>query len=238
MRVRNTDFSVAEHLDELRRRVLLSLGAVAASAALCMPLSDRLFALLKYPAAGALETLVYFSPEEALLVYMRISFTFGAVLAFPFVIFQIWAFLSPAIDEDVRKNTSWFVLISSAVFLAGCAFAYSILLPAALKFLLSIGRGELEPMISASRYISFVTGFLFACGLVFEMPVLSYLLTRAGAVDHRVLRNKFKYAVVAVVIVAAVITPTGDAFNMTMLALPMLALYEVSIWVSLFSKRR
>jgi len=108
----------------------------------------------------------------------------------------------------------------------------------ALKFLLNIGKDELEPVISATRYISFVTGLMLACGIVFEMPVLSFFLTRIGVVNAGMLRRKFLYAVIIIMIVAAVITPTGDAFNMLMLAIPMLALYEASIWVSFFSAKR
>ena len=237
MRALKKEYAVTEHLDELRRRIIVSLVVIIVATLAGMPLTGFLFKFLKHPAAGALERLVYFGPEEALLIYMRISFIAGLVVSFPVVMYQLWAFLSPAIDQKIRKHTFTFVFFSSLVFILGCAFAYYILLPTSLKFLLNMGKGDLEPVISATRYISFVTGFMLACGLVFEMPILSFFLTKIGLINAKSMRSKFKYALVVIVIASAVITPTGDAFNMMLLALPMFALYEVSIWVSFFAKK-
>ncbi|MFH1190266.1 MAG: twin-arginine translocase subunit TatC [Candidatus Omnitrophota bacterium] len=231
------EFTITEHLEELRRRALISLFAVIIAAAAAFPLSSHILRFLKYPSGGLIERLVYFGPEEAFVLYVRVSLIAGFIAAFPVIMFQLWAFVSPAMGKDFRKSTLLFALFSSLVFISGCAFAYYMLLPAALDFLLKMGQGELEPVISATRYISFVTGFMLACGAVFEMPVLSYFLTKAGVIGARGLRSKFKYAAVLIVIAAAVITPTGDAFNMFLLALPMFALYEVSIWVSFFTKK-
>ncbi|MBU0605518.1 MAG: twin-arginine translocase subunit TatC [Candidatus Omnitrophica bacterium] len=233
----NKEFTVTEHLEELRRRILLALAAVIISALVIMPLSSYILRFLRSPASGSIERLVYFGPEEAFLLYMRVSLIAGLIVSFPVIMFQFWAFVSPAINRNVRKHALVFVFFSSLVFILGCAFAYYVLLPMALNFLLNMGRGELEPVISATRYISFVTGFMLACGLVFEMPVLSYFLTKIGLISAASLRRKFKYAVIIIVVAAAVITPTGDAFNMILLALPMFALYEVSIWVSFFAKK-
>lgn len=232
------EFTITEHLEELRGRVLLSLAVIIVFTIASFPASSHILKFLKHPAAGFIDTLVYFSPEEAFLLYMRISFTTGFLLSFPVIMFQAWSFIAPAIDDTFRRRTIFFVGSSSLVFIIGCAFAYQILLPAALQFLLSMGQGELKPVISATRYISFVTGFMLACGMVFEMPVLSYFLTKIGLINPRMLRSKFKYASIIIVIAAAVITPTGDAFNMVMLALPMFVLYEISIWVSAFSSKK
>lgn len=231
------EFTVTEHLEELRGRIILSLSVIIILTIASFPASSHILKFLKYPAAGLIEKLVYFGPEEAFLLYMRISFITGFVLSFPVLMFQIWSFISPAIGENFRIHSLLFVSSSSIVFILGCAFAYCILLPAALQFLLSMGRGELEPVISATRYISFATGFMLACGAVFEMPVLSYFLTKIGLINASMLRKKFKYAAIIILIAAAVITPTADAFNMMMLALPMFALYEISIWVSALAKR-
>lgn len=232
------EFTVTEHLEELRRRVIFSLIALMLASAASLPFSPAILRFLKYPSGGAVERLVFFGPEEAFLIYMRIGISAGLVIALPVILFQLWAFLSPAIDERFKKYTLLFVLFSFLVFLIGCSFSYFILLPTALKFLLNIGRADLEPVISATRYISFVTGLILACGVVFEMPVVSFFLTRIGVINAGMLRRKFLYAAVIIMIAAAVITPTGDAFNMMMLALPMFALYEVSIWVSFFSGKR
>ena len=232
------EFTVTEHLEELRKRVVFSLLALVLAVAVSLPFSPVVLKFLKYPSGGAIERLVFFGPEEAFLIYMRISISAGLVIALPVMLFQLWAFLSPAIDERFRRHAFFFVFFSFLVFLLGCSFSYSILLPAALRFLLNIGRADLEAVISATRYISFVTGLILACGIVFEMPVVSFFLTKIGAINAGMLRRKFLYAAVIIMIAAAVITPTGDAFNMLLLALPMLALYEVSIWVSFFSGKR
>ena len=232
------EFTVTEHLEELRKRVIFSLLALMFATAVSVPFSPVVLKFLKYPSGGAIGRLVFFGPEEAFLIYMRISISAGLVIALPVMLFQLWAFLSPAIDERFKKHAFFFVFFSFLVFLLGCSFSYFILLPAALKFLLNIGRNDLEPVISATRYISFVTGLILACGIVFEMPVVSFFLTRIGIINAGILRRKFLYAVIVIMIAAAVITPTGDAFNMLMLALPMLALYEVSVWVSFFSGKR
>ena len=234
----NGEFTVIEHLEELRKRVIFSLAALVLAAVVCVPFSPAILKFLKYPSGGAIEKLVFFSPEEAFLIYMRISMTAGLIIALPVILFQVWAFLSPAIDAKFKKYAFIFVSFSFLVFLLGCAFSYFLLLPAALKFLLNIGKADLEPLISATKYISFITGLILACGIVFEMPVVSFFLTRVGVINAAMLRKKFLYALIVIMIAAAVITPTGDAFNMLMLALPMVFLYEVSIWVSFFSERK
>lgn len=232
------ELTVIGHLEELRRRIITALAALIGAAVLCLPLASSILYALKLPAGGALERLVYFGPEEAFLIYMRVSLIAGIILSFPVIAYQAWAFTAPALGGNFKRYTAYFVCVSVFAFAAGCAFAYFILLPAALAFLLSIGRGELEPVISATRYISFVTGFILACGAVFEMPVAAFFLGRTGIVSSAAMRRTFKYAFVAIIIASAVITPTGDAFNMMLLALPMLALYELSIWVVFFASKR
>lgn len=232
------EFTVTEHLEELRRRAIVSIITVILASLASVPLSSHILAFLRLPAMGLIDRLVFFGPEEAFLIYIRVSLMAGLIISFPVIIFQSWAFISPAIGGRIKKQSLYFVFFSSLAFMSGCAFAYIYLLPAALKFLLGLGTGELEPMISATRYISFVCSIMLACGFVFEMPVLSFFLTKIGAINAGILRRKFKYAFIAIAIIAAVITPTGDAFNMAALALPMLILYEVSIWVSYFAGKR
>jgi len=232
------DFTVIEHLEELRRRVIASLVAVGIATALSIPFSSLLLKVLKIPAAGMIEKLAFFSPEEAFLIYVKISFLAGIMLALPVIAYEIWAFLSPAFAERFKRHAITFIGLLTALFLAGVLFAYFIILPAALKFLLTIGGEELEPVISAAKYVSFVTALIFACGLIFEIPALSFFLTRAGIINARLMRKYFKYALIVIAVLAAVITPTADAFNMLILALPMIGLYEFSIWISLFAGKR
>lgn len=230
--------TLVEHLSELRGRIIVSLVALGATTLLSLPFASYLLKILKHPATGVIDKLAFFSPEEAFVIYMRIGFLCAFILSMPVILYQLWGFCAPAMEERVRKHSAFFIISCSLSFIIGGLFAYFILLPPALKFLLGFAKEDLEPVISAGKYISFVTGIIFASGLVFQMPILSFLLTKLGIINARVLRRKYKYAIVVIAIVAAVITPTPDAFNMSLIALPMLFLYEVSIWISFFCAKK
>lgn len=230
--------TVVEHLNELRKRMIVSLVSLGISTVFSLPFSSSVLKILKLPAAGLIEKLAFFSPQEAFLIYMRIAFFCGLVISMPVILYQLWAFVAPAIEGKIRRHAGIFILFCSIIFMMGCLFAYFILIPPALRFLLSFAKNDLEPVISASRYISFVISLILACGFVFQMPVLSLILTKLGIINAKFLRKKFKYAIVIIFVIAAAITPTPDAFNMLILALPMLFLYEISIWISFFARPR
>jgi sec-independent protein translocase protein TatC len=201
----------------------------------CFPLSGKLLKILKLPATGLIDKLAYFSPTEAFMAYFKVAMVAGFVLCLPLILYHLWMFISPAIEGSLKRRAAGFILFSFLSFMLGCAFAYFLLLPAALRFLLNFGKDELEPVISIGKYISFALAIILCAGLVFEMPVISFILSRLGVINHKLLRKRFKYAVLIIFIAAAVITPTPDVFNMTLLAIPMLLLYEVSIWISYFA---
>ena len=230
--------TLVEHLSELRGGIIVTLVALGSTTLLSLPFASDLLKILKYPATGVIDKLAFFSPEEAFVIYMRIGFLCAFTFSMPVILYQLWGFCSPAMDGRVRKHSAFFIVTCTFSFIAGGLFAYFNLLPPALKFLLGFAKEDLEPVISASKYISFVTGIIFASGLVFQMPLLSFLLTRLGIINSRILRKKYKYAIVVITIVAAIITPTPDVFNMSLLAIPMLILYELSIWVSFFSRNK
>jgi len=232
------ELTFVEHLEELRRRVIIALVALGAASIVSMPFAPALLRFLKEPASGAIEKLAFFGPQEAFVIYMRIGFLAGVIISFPVIAYELWKFISPAVDEKFKRYTARFIIACSAAFILGCLFAYFVLLPAALKFLLSFGSDDLQAVISADRYISFVVGMILCSGAVFEMPVLSFILTKMGLLNAAILKKKWKIAVVAIFVIAAVITPTTDVFNMTILAVPMLLLYAVSIWISAIAKPR
>ncbi len=229
---------LAGHLSELRRRLIICLAALAAASIASFPFSAYILKILKSPISGKIEKLAFFSPQEALLAYIKLAFTCGFLLCLPVILYQLWRFISPAVEKNIRKYTAVFVLSSAGAFTAGALFAFFIIIPAALNFLLEFGREDLTPIISVSKYIGFVTALLLGCGFVFQMPVLSFILTKAGIISPAFLRQRFRYAVILIFIIAAVITPTPDAFNMIILAAPMLFLYELSIWVSALARQR
>lgn len=231
------DMTMIGHLEEFRKRIIICLAFFILATLAAFPFCGVILRILKLPAAGLIQKLVFFSPAEAFTVYFKIAMLSGLVASVPVLLYQAWKFVSPAIDERFKRYCLTFVGFCSVMFIAGCAFAYFLLLPAALKFLLTFGSDQMEPLISAGRYISFVAAIILCTGLVFEMPVLSFILSRIGVLNYRFLRKRFKYAVIVILVTAAVITPTPDVFNMMLLAVPMLFLYEISIWVSFFAGR-
>jgi len=226
-----------EHLEELRRRILISLLALVLTSAGCFPFASAVLRFLKRPAASV-EQLAFFGPEEALVVLIRIGLFCGVFLAAPVILWQAWLFVAPAVSCRVKRSTALFVVASTVVFLLGSGFAYGILLPAALRFLLGLADETLVPLLSASRYISFVTGFILACGFVFQMPVVMFFLGRLGVAQPAWMRRHYGPALVGIFVLAAVITPTTDIVNMLLLALPMVGLYELSIWSCWLAVRR
>ncbi len=230
------ELTLVEHLSELRKRIIICLVSLGISSVFSLPFASFLLKILKLPASGLIERLVFFGPQEAFLIYMRIAFLSGLVISMPVILYQGWAFILPAIEDRLKRRTGIFLILCSGFFILGCLFAYFILTPPALKFLLSFAKEDLEPVISASKYISFIISLILGCGLVFQMPVLSLLLTRLRVINARFLRRKYKYAILIIFIISAIITPTVDAFNLLCLALPMLFLYEVSVWISFFAK--
>jgi sec-independent protein translocase protein TatC len=224
--------TVLAHLQELRIRAIISLAALFIAAICGFPFAAIFLKILRLPTGQAVDKLAVFSPQEAFLIHMRIAFLLGFTVSLPVILYQAWRFISPAVDTRFKRHAASFVFSSSFAFLIGGTFAYFILLPAALKFLLSFAQGDLEPVISAQNYISFVIAIIFGTGLIFQMPVLSFILTKTGIINPGTLRRKRRFAIPAIFIAAAVITPTTDAFNLLIFALPMLLLYEVSILIS------
>lgn len=230
--------TLVEHLSELRARIGISLVSLVLASGLGFSFVSPLLAFLKVPSAGLIDKLVFFSPQEAVMIYMRIAFLVGLVISMPVILYQLWLFVRPAMEERLKRHAAYFVFFSTLAFICGCVFAYSIIIPPALKFCLSFSSSELVPMISADKYISFVIGLTIGTGLVFQMPVLSFILTKLNLISASLLRRKYRFAIVGILVTAAIITPTSDVFNMLVLAGPMLFLYELSIWVSFFAANK
>lgn len=228
--------NLLEHLAELRKRIIICLIALGLCAAFCLPLSPLLLEFLKTPAQGYINTLAFFRPQEAFLIYMKLALLCGLVISMPIILYELWSFISPAVEDKFKNYVFSFIFSGSFIFILGVAFAYFILLPRAIKFLLSFQSDILIPVISAREYIGFVVAIILGCGIIFQMPILSFILTRAGIISPKILRKKAKWAILFIFIAAALITPTTDAFNMLIFAVPMLFLYEISIWVSKFAK--
>ena len=224
--------SLGEHLEELRRRLGISLAALLLGVAAAFTQVDRMLRWLRQPAADVLPYFAFFSPTEPLMAYLKLAVLGGVALAMPVILWQVWRFVRAGLTGRERALGLAFVGWGSAQFLLGAAFAYYLLLPASLHLLLGIGRGRLLPMVSIDAYLSFVTALLAWCGALFELPVVLFLLAKIGVVTPEWLRQQRAYAILVLVIIAAVITPTTDPVNLLLMSVPLIALYEVSILVT------
>ncbi len=225
------------HLEELRKRILWVLLSVLFFSGVSFYFVNDLIRMLKWPAAGQIDTLAVFSPTAAILAYMKVALTAGLVCALPLCLYEAWMFISPALGLRHIRNGVLFIFSGTLCFIVGAAFNFFVLIPASVKFLLSLGRGELQYVISLESYISFVLSLLLAGGLVFEMPILAFVLSKYAILTSTKMIGGWRIAAVFILVAAAVLTPTPDAVNMLLLSLPMFFLYLVCIGVALFAEK-
>jgi sec-independent protein translocase protein TatC len=190
--------------------------------------SQQLLLLLQRPMPTRL---VFIAPTEAFFVNLEVAFYAGLFLSVPLLLFQVWKFVAPGLYEHERRYSFPFLIISTILFLLGAIFAYVVILPIALHFLISQGGELWQPNITLSNYLSFCMRLILAAGLVFEFPVLIYFLTKVGVVTPEFLVKNRKYAVLVAFVIAAILTPP-DVFSQVMLAVPLFLLFEVSIFVA------
>jgi sec-independent protein translocase protein TatC len=222
--------SLIGHLEELRRRILRSLIAVGVGIAISFPLAPYVFNFLKSRAQGI--DLIYTNVTGMLGSYMTVALYCGIIIALPFVIYELVMFLNPALKPKEKKYL-YILLPSISIFFAlGASFAYFILLPPALNFLLTFGGSIARPLITVGNYVSIIIRLLFSLGLVFEIPVVIFFLSKMGIVTPSWLAQKRKFALIAAFILGAAITPTIDPINQVLVAGPIIVLYELSIWLS------
>jgi sec-independent protein translocase protein TatC len=218
-----------EHLGELRVRIVRSLVGVLAGAAIALPFSQRIVDWLARPVTRLGHELVFTAPAEAFWVQMKVGLFSGLFLSAPVILWQVWAFIAPGLHQNERKYAAPFVIIGSLMFLLGGAFSLFVVTPYALTFLLGYARPGLRPMITIQNHVDFLLKFTLAFGVVFELPLALTLLARMGVVTARTLAKHRKYAILGAFVVAAILTPTPDAFNQALMAGPLIVLYEVGI---------
>jgi sec-independent protein translocase protein TatC len=231
--------SFLEHLEELRSRILRALAGVGVAFALSLTFCNELWRVVSAPAVGALRTigvnppnLVQIKPMEYFnIVWMKLPILCAIFIASPWILYQVWAFIAPGLYKRERRWATPFVLCSAGLFITGGLFAYFVAFRYGLTFLLGIGRGNfVTPMVSMEEYFDLFVDVIMGVGLVFEMPVLIFFLTLLRVVSPKFLLNHSRYAILAIFIIAAIVTPTPDVFNMMLFATPMCMLFYVGIF--------
>jgi sec-independent protein translocase protein TatC len=230
-----------EHLEELRDRIIRSLVGVGVSFAVCWYFSLELFEFVARPItriAGV--SLVINDPTEAFTVYLKISFVAALYVAAPFVLWQVWRFIAPGLYKHERRYAGPFIISTSLFFLMGGVFGYLVAFPTALQFLLDMAKqGHMVPLIAAERYFSLFSTVMIVLGIVFEIPPVVFVLSRIGLVSGPFLLKHTDWAIIISTIIAAVVTPTTDAFNMLIVAVPMVLLYLIGVGVAfIFGRQR
>jgi sec-independent protein translocase protein TatC len=230
-----------EHLVELRRRLIWSLGGFFVAFLVCFFFAKRLFNILVVPFKWATQwanldpskvELIYTAPQEFFFTQVKLAMFGGMVIAFPLIATQIYKFIAPGLYKNERMALVPFLIATPIMFAVGATFLYFVLLPLALHFFVSYQQyANIELMPKIGEYIDLVMKLVFAFGLCFEMPVILTLLAKVGIVSSQALREKRRYAIIVVVVVAAIFTPP-DAISMCSLAVPMIGLYEISIWLA------
>jgi sec-independent protein translocase protein TatC len=229
--------SFLEHLEELRKRIIWSILAVGVGFLVCWNYSERIYGYMQVPIMQALhrngieQKLVYLNPTEPFNMYLKIGLLAGLFLASPFVLYQVWAFVAPGLYRKEKRYVMPFMVLSVGLFLAGGYFGYRIVYPAALDFLIKQGQ-QFTPMITIGEYTDLFLTIIIGLGVVFELPILVFFLALMGIVSPGWMWRNFRYSILVIFIVAAILTPTTDIMNMCVFAAPMMALYIVSIGVA------
>jgi sec-independent protein translocase protein TatC len=230
-----------EHLEELRQRLVRALLYLAGGFAVCWGFHERIFHFLTQPMrrAGFTDSFIYTSPAEALMLYMKMAFFVGIFVALPFVLYEVWAFISPGLYKNEKAWAIPFIGMGSFFFVLGALFGHYVLFPMTFRFLYTFGGPDMRFLPRIGEYWSFYSWFLLGLGLVFQIPVIIFVLARLGLVSASFLVRQWKWAVLASFVVSAVITPSPDVVNQTALAAPMIGLYLLGVMVAwVFGRKR
>jgi len=226
-----------DHLEELRKRIVYSIIAVVAGTGLSWGYRERIYAVMQKPIMDALrnhglaEKLVYLNPTDPFNLYLKIAMLAGLFLTSPFVLYQVWMFISPGLYRNEKRYVFPFMASTITLFTLGGYFGYRIAYPRALDFFIGFS-GQFQPMITVGEYTQLFLSIVLGMGLIFEMPILVFFLAFMGIMTPSFMVKQFRYAILIIFVLAAIVTPTPDIVNMCVFAAPMLALYALSIGVA------
>ncbi len=231
-----------EHLDELRRRLIMSLVAVAVGCAFAFTFVGHIYTFIMHPLGLLLpkgSNFIYTEPTEAFVLYLKMSLLAGIILAMPVVLLQVWLFVAPGLYAREKRLAIPFIILASVGFAGGAAFSHYVAFPWMWRFLGSFSNEDLVFAPKIQPVFSLYMKMALGMGIVFQMPAIVYFLARLGVVTARFLLRQFKYAVLIIFVVAAVITPSGDPVTQLILAGPMTGLYVISIAIAwIFGRKR
>jgi sec-independent protein translocase protein TatC len=235
------EMSFLEHLEELRWRLVKALFGVLAGVIVCGIFADRLVDdVILRPSKSITPPLQLINtvPFGQITFYMMTVIVAGLILSSPWILYQLWKFVEPGLKSSEKKYISSIVAATSFCFFSGISFAYFIMLPYMLQFFATFGSPYIQNMIAVTEYMSFVVQLVLISGLIFELPMIAYFLARFGIMTPAFMRHYRRHSAVAILIIAAIVTPTTDPITMTVFALPMFLLYEISIWIAAIAARK
>lgn len=218
--------SFLDHLNELRNRLMRVFIALIVAGGLSLLIAEPLLKLLILPYGNPLKVI---GPTESVSIYLRVAMMSGAILAMPYILWEIWGFIAPGLEPKERGYVYLFIPAAFGLFLIGVAFAWFVMIPAAIKFLSGFAPDIFQVEWTSELYVPFVTSLLFWIGVSFETPLVVFFLAKLHIVNARQLIRVWRYAIVAIAVIAAVITPTVDPFNMALVMGPLIVLYFISI---------
>lgn len=228
MNKNNSSLSFFDHLDELRGRLTKCIISIVVMACIFYAFIDKIFAWIIKPVGKVFFT----APGDAFGAQITLTVLGGVLLSFPFILYQIWAFVAQGLKPQEKKYVFFFAPFSLGLFILGALFGYFVMVPISIKFLLSFSSDFIQPMITVKNYISFVGTWILACGITFELPLVLMFLTKIGIATPAFLIDKRRHAIVIILIVSAVITPSTDCISQLIMAVPLIILYEIGIFVS------
>jgi len=233
------EMSFLDHLEELRKQIIKAIIGILVGTALCIYFADFIVQnILLNPLRSVGLKAQVLSPYGIVMLYMEAVLISGVIVSMPYTIYCLWDFVAPGLLPKERRYISRIVFFTSFCFFSGIAFGYYVLLPAALTFFSTFGTQNIELHVALDQYVSFMLALLLGAGLVFELPMISYFLSKMGFLTPAFMRKYRRHAIVVILIIAAVVTPTPDMVTQTLLAMPMFLLYEVSILVSKFAQKK
>jgi sec-independent protein translocase protein TatC len=233
------EMTFLDHLEELRWRIIYSLLGVVIGTILAWIFIDFLMeSVLLLPAKHAGLKLQNLRPFGQLFIYFQVAVIVGLIISIPNVIYHLWKFIGPALHQKEKRYIKWIVMFTTLCFLSGVVFAYYVMLPLTLKFAVQFGTTTIENNFAVDEYFSIIMSVILGAGLVFELPMLSFFLSKIGILKPSYMRKYRRHSIVVILVLAAILTPGTDPVSQILLAIPLVILYEISILVSKYSQKK